>query len=314
MGGVEKEYSGFPNFNVPDEIVTNLQQMGVDLQLLANNHMYDNGRSGFFRTISVCRQAGVNYTGVRGNEADPMYLIQDINGIRVGIMNYTYETGTDSKRKSLNDNPVEEDVEMLINSYREDDMESFYSEIEQLCREMDVQGAEFVILYIHWGNEYELEPNATQKAIAERLCEIGIDAVIGSHPHVVQPAEVLVSSDGTHKMFCAYSLGNHLSNQRRERISSRPNGHTEDGMMLKLTISRTAGEVSITGIEAIATYVYKTTMPEYYVIPVYQVEGIEEQTGLAGIRTSIQASYDRTWNIIGSSIEDARWELGITGE
>ncbi len=314
LGGDEKEYSGFPNFNAPDEIVANLHSMGVDLQLLANNHIYDNGEKGFFRTISVFQKAGIAYTGVRGNEADSKYVIQDNNGIRIGVINYTYEAESQDGKKSLNGNLVNENVGMLINSYDENQLEAFYSEIAQIKQEMYDQGVEFIIAYLHWGNEYELEPNASQKSIAAGLCDMGIDAIIGAHPHVVQPVDVLVSSDGTHKMFCAYSLGNHLSNQRREKISSRPNGHTEDGLFLNLRISRIDGVVSITDVEAVPTYVYKSAIPEFYVIPIYQVEGIEEQTGLNGIHTAIQASYDRTMNILGSSIEDAKWELGIINE
>lgn len=314
LGGDEKPYSGFPNFNAPDEISRDLQTMGVDLQLLANNHIYDNGKDGFLRTISVLQQYGISYTGARGNEQDSRYAIKDINGIRIGMINYTYEVPNEGDRKSLNGNLVDKSVENLVNSYEESDIEIFYEEIAQIQREMYIQGVEFVILYMHWGNEYELDANASQKAIAARLCDMGIDAVIGGHPHVVQPIDVLISTDGTHKMFCAYSLGNHLSNQRREQISSRPNGHTEDGLFLSLTISRINGNVSITGIEAVPTYVYKTSAPKYYVIPIYSVDGIETQTGLQGIKTEIQASYDRTMNILGTSLDDAKWELGIVME
>lgn len=314
LGGDKVPYSGFPNFNAPDEIATNLRDMGVDLQLLANNHIYDNGEKGYFRTISVMQQAGIAYTGARGNEADPRYIVKDVNGIRIGVINYTYEAEHEGKGKSLNGNIVSETVGELINSYESGNLELFYSEIEMIQREMYVQGVEFIVLYMHWGNEYELEPNAEQKAIAARLCEMKIDAVIGAHPHVVQPMDVLVSTDGSHKMFCAYSLGNHFSNQRREKISSRPNGHTEDGLFLKLTISRIAGNVSISGIEAIPTYVHKNAVPKYYVIPIYQVEGIEQQTGITGIQAEIQASYDRTMNILGNGVEDAKWDLGIIME
>lgn len=314
LGGTDKPYSGFPNFNAPDEIVTNLRDAGVDMQLLANNHIYDNAKDGFLRTISVLNQNGIEYTGARTSEQDLPYLLKDINGIRVGIINYTYEMEHEGERKSINGNIMDKSVESLLNSFEVSEAELFYSELARLQTQMREQGAEFIILYIHWGNEYELEPNETQKEMAARFCEMGIDAVIGGHPHVVQPMDVLLSSDGTHKMFCAYSLGNHLSNQRREQISSRPNGHTEDGLILNLTISRVNGQVSITGLEAIPTYVYKSSQPKYYVIPIYQVEGIEEQTGLKGIRASVQASYERTMKILGNGVEDAKRELGIVME
>ena len=286
----------------------------MDLQLLANNHIYDNGKAGFLRTIEVLQQAGVTYTGARASEQESQYLLADINGIQVGILNYTYEVEHEGERKSVNGNIMETSVENNLNSFELSDIESFYEEVGQLRTELYAKGAEFILMYIHWGNEYELQQNSTQETIAQRLCDIGIDAVIGGHPHVVQPVDVLVSSDGAHKMFCAYSLGNHLSNQRREKISSRPNGHTEDGLMITLTLARTSGQVSISGIEAVPTYVYKTNQPRYYVIPIYQVEGIEEQTGLQGIQPVIQSSYERTMNVLGTSLEDARRALGIAVE
>lgn len=311
LAGLEKGYSGFPRFNAPDEIATNLRDAGVDLQLLANNHIYDNGKTGFLRTISVMEQAGISYTGIRGKKNDARYILADVNGIRLGIVNYTYETEQEGDRTSLNGHLVDKSVEPLLNSFELSDLDTFYRELSNVQGEMYMQGAEFIILYIHWGNEYELEPNKVQKEMAQHFCDMGINAVIGSHPHVVQSLDVYTSTDGTRKMFCAYSLGNHLSNQRRERISSRPNGHTEDGLMLKLSISRIGGNTSITGVEAIPTYVLKNSVPNFYIIPIYQVQTIEEQTGMSGIMPTIQASYDRTMKILGNSLEDVRRELGI---
>lgn len=314
LGGGDKPYSGFPNFNAPDEIVSNLLDLGVDLQLLANNHIYDSGEKGFFRTMSVQQQKGAAYTGIRASESDRRYLIRDLNGICVGIVNYTYEMETDGGRKTLNGNVMSRNVENLLNSYKVSDLDSFYEELGRIQQEMYAQGAEFIIAYMHWGNEYQFEPNETQKSMAQRMCDMGIDVIIGGHPHVIQPMDVLVSADGSHKTFCAYSLGNHFTNQRRERISSRPNGHTEDGLAVKLTISRINGIVSVSNIEAIPTYVYKNNIPHYYVIPIYNVADVEEQTGLQGIQPVIQASYDRTAKILGDCVEEAKRKLSIPME
>lgn len=311
LAGLKKGYSGFPSFNAPDEIAANLRDAGVDLQLLANNHIYDNGKEGFLRTISVMQEEGISYTGIRASENDACYVLADINGIRLGIVNYTYETEQDENRKSINGHLMDKSVEPLLNSFKLSNLDQFYLELARIQSEMYLQGAEFIILYIHWGNEYEFEPNKVQKEMAQHFCDMGINAVIGSHTHVVQPLDVYTSTDGTRKMFCAYSLGNHLSNQRRERISTRPNGHTEDGLMLKLTISRINGNISITSVDAIPTYVLKNSVPNFYIIPIYQLETIEEQTGMSGIMPTIQASYDRTMKILGDSVEDVRRELGI---
>lgn len=314
LGGDAQPYSGFPRYNVPDEIVSDLKGAGVDLYLLAHNHIYDNGKEGFLRTISVMQQMEAAYTGIRAREEEPAYMIRDLNGIRVGIVNYTYEMESDSERKQINGNVMDKSVESLLNSYKGSDLESFYQEIAQIYQEMRKQGVEFIIAYMHWGNGYELLPNDMQKAIAQKLCNLGTDAVMGTHPHVVQPMDVLTSEDGSHKMLCVYSLGNHWTDQRRENISSRPNGHTEDGLMVNLTVSRKEGIVSITGIEAVPTYVYKNEVPQYYVIPIYNPAETEAQTGLSGIQTEIQTSYDRTVKILGSCVENAKRELGIPME
>lgn len=311
LGGPDKPFSGFPNFNSPDEITSDLLEMGVDLQLLANNHIYDNGKDGFIRTLSVLDQRGITYTGARNGEDRPRFLIQELNGIRIGIINYTYEMESGTKGKSVNGNVMDKSVANYLNTFKVSKIEDFYAELEAELQNMRSQGAEFILVYMHWGNEYELTQNKTQEEIAAKLCDMGVDAVIGGHPHVVQPIKVLTSSDGSHKMLCAYSLGNHFSNQRRDQISSRPNGHTEDGLMLNLTISRVGGQVSISNVEAVPTYVYKSNVPKYYVIPIYDPASVEEQTGLNGIQAAIQASYERTQKILGNGVEDAKRELGI---
>ena len=82
-----------------------------------------------------------------------------------------------------------------------------YSELEQITADMKKDGAEAYIAYMHWGNEFQLQQTTTQQEIAQKLCDLGYDAIIGGHPHVIQPTAVLQSADG-HKAFCIYSTGN----------------------------------------------------------------------------------------------------------
>ena len=87
-----------------------------------------------------------------------------------------------------------------------------------------------IVFYIHWGEEYQLSANTWQKSIAQKLSNLGVDIIIGSHPHVVQPIELIHSEDGENTTVCLYSTGNAVSNQRQEIMDSCPSGHTEDGL------------------------------------------------------------------------------------
>lgn len=305
-------YSGYPMFKSPDSLADSLYTSGADLMLLANNHIYDSGVKGFLRTSEILSDKGILYTGARHSDEEKKYLIQDIEGIKVGFINYTYETPRSDNLKGINGNPMDSSVASYLNSFDPNDRNSFYEEISQLIASMKLEGAEYIISYLHWGNEYQLEETSWQREIAQRLCDMGVDAIIGGHPHVVQPVDVFTSSDGSHKMFCAFSLGNQLSNQRREMMNLST-GHTEDGLIVNLQITKDEkGEVSLTGAEYIPTWVHKNSKgPTYYIIPLDNLQALEEITGIKGIEEKGQASSDRTYSIIGEGIEKVRAAYGF---
>ena len=95
--------------------------------------------------------------------------------------------------------------------------------------------AEVVIFYMHWGDEYELEPNGTQEKIAKFLANNNVDIVFATHPHSLQPIDIVKSEDGLHETSVIYSMGNFLSSQRTERIQ---NPYTEDGVIVFVNISK----------------------------------------------------------------------------
>ena len=102
---------------------------------------------------------------------------------------------------------------------------------------------------MHWGNEFQLQQTTTQQEIAQKLCDLGYNAIIGGHPHVIQPAAVLTGSNGN-KTFCIYSTGNMVSNQRREYMSASPNGYTEDAIFVYTTFERdNDGNVKLTKVD-----------------------------------------------------------------
>ena len=115
----------------------------------------------------------------------------------------------------------------IINCFRHSDPEPFYAELENQIAQMRQQGAEAIVLYIHWGQEYKLQPNASQQAMAQRICDLGVDVIIGGHPHVVEPIELLESTvDPNHRTVCLYSMGNAVSNQRLGLLKSISTAHT----------------------------------------------------------------------------------------
>ena len=121
---------------------------------------------------------------------------------------------------------------------------------------MKKKGADIIAVYVHWGEEYQLTQNAKQKEIAQGLCDLGVDVIIGGHPHVVQPMDLLTSTDGKHKTVCVYSMGNFLSNQRRNLMGLKT-GHTEDGLIFEMTFSKYSdGTVMFDSVDAIPTWVH----------------------------------------------------------
>ncbi len=307
FAGKDRGYSGYPLFNSPDSLPDALHKQGVDLFLLANNHIYDMGKSGFLRTSQILEEKGYDYTGAYNKDTDKRYIIKDIDGIKVGFINYTYET-SGAGAKSINGNPMDASVAAYLNSFDPRDLDGFYEEMQRQVAMMRVAGAQFIIFYPHWGEEYKLEAYGYTKDMAQKVCNLGVDAIIGGHPHVVEPIDVLTSKDGSHKTFVAYSMGNHISNQRREMISSMPSGHTEDGIMVSLKLTgKPLGAVKLTGVEVTPTWVYKKGQqePTYYVIPLNDLDNVEKTTGL-DISGDCKASYSRTDKIISKGLKKVK--------
>ena len=257
LGGTNgRSYTGFPRFNSPDSIVDALKGAGVDCLLTANNHTFDTNGSGVLRTIDIIEKAGLDYTGTRKTTDDLQYFTKKISDIKFGFACYTYETPTSEGRKALNGLLVDTTTAPLINSFNPAKPQAFYDELESNIKAMKKKGAEVIVVYVHWGEEYQLAQNTKQQEIAQAICDLGADVIIGGHPHVVQPIDLITSTDGTHKTVCVYSMGNFLSNQRRNLMGLKT-GHTEDGLIFEMTFSKYSdGTVVFDSIDAIPTWVH----------------------------------------------------------
>lgn len=298
-------FTGYPNFRTPPALATALKAVGVDMTLLANNHIYDNGDDGLQSTIQYVTENDLLYTGIRQNTDEKPYQIQDINGIKVGMINYVYETPTSTASKAINAIPVSDASAPLINSFYSGDLDSFYTEIDGYLKEMREAGAEFTIAYMHWGVEYDTSGTDEQRQMAQKLCDLGLDALIGSHPHVIQPVDVLTSADGENEMLVAYAIGNQVSNQRTEYMDGLTYGYSEDGYMVRLTLHRsTDGAVTIDNAGFIPIWLYHSTNGggEYYILPLDEPDTLASTTGLS-LGSDVTDSLDRTNGIIANGVE-----------
>lgn len=309
LGGTEAgKYRGYPTFNCPDSIAEAAKGAGFDMLLTANNHAYDTGAGGMRRTQEVLKSLGLDYTGTRLAEGDKNYLVREIGGITFGLVNYTYETPRQNGRKTLNGILLSEQAAPLINSFDYNALDDFYGRIGEDISSMENEGAEAVVVYIHWGDEYKLSPNEYQKKIAQKLCDSGVDLIVGGHPHVVEPVETLRSDISGKQTLCVYSLGNAVSNQRRERMNLKT-GHTEDGLLFYTTFTKSPdGKVALTRAEAVPVWVRMTQQAagkQYTMMPLPR----EQEAGAFGSSADkatlgrMKESFDRTGGLIFTGID-----------
>ena len=305
-------YSGYPNFNCPDQIIDGMKDAGFDLVLTANNHSYDTRTVGLTRTPEIIADRGLDFLGTQMDAEEPDYLLVERGGITLGLMCYTYEDNSDPNIKAPNGHTMKEADAPLINTFNYSELATFYAEIRENMAEMKDLGAEATVLFIHWGQEYHTEHNSTQSDMAQKLCDLGIDVIIGGHPHVVQPVELLTGSeDESHKTVCLYSMGNAVSNQRRERMN-KDTGHTEDGVLFSVTFAKYSdGTVILESADLLPTWVFLGTSPvtgdwEYNILPLD--DSVEDWYGALQLTDSMYSkckeSYERTMEIVGSGMAE----------
>lgn len=211
----DRNFTGYPCFCSPDSYADALIEAGFDMLLTANNHTLDRRDRGHERTIRVLDSIGIDHIGTylhADARERTIPFIKNINGFRIGFLNYTYGTNGITL---AGDGVVDYIDRDLIHS--------------DIVSTRDA-GAEIIVTAIHWGVEYQLLPHASQKSLAEFLINEGVDLVIGGHPHVIQPMEIRRSVETGKKALVVYSLGNFISNMRTT--------DTRGGAMLRVTITR----------------------------------------------------------------------------
>ena len=304
-------YSGNPKFNSPDAIVDAAKDAGFQMLLTANNHSLDTGLVGFKRTVQVVREKGLETLGTYLTADEKKWTVVNVNGINLGMVCYTYSDGFNQSGKPVLNFVNELSEDGLLNYFTYNHLPEFYEELGTYVKEMKAAGADATILFIHWGTEYRLSADTNQAAMAQALCDLGIDAIVGGHPHVVEPMDLLTSSqDPSHKTVVLYSLGNAVSNQRKEEIESRPTGETEDGLLYRLTFGKYAdGTVKIDAVDLIPTWVNMNSDSGSRLYPIIPLDPANMDSWQSSCNLtdsqllSAKASLNRTNQIIAASLQ-----------
>ena len=316
FAGESYPYSGYPLFNTPDSLADTMKSAGIDLALTSNNHCYDKGVSGLKRTIDVLKSKNIDFIGTKKTETDRSYLVKKVNGIKIGITNFTYDTSPEVGIKYINGTPIPASSNNLINSFNNDRLNEFYIEAERMIADMKKDGAEAIVFYMHWGpEEYKIEQNSRQETIAQMLCNLGVDVIVGGHPHVIQPVKLLHSEDSQNTSVCIYSTGNAISNQRKEILTiDCPTGHTEDGVLFYYTFDKYSnGDVVLSSVDVIPTWVNKYKGGSGYQYTMYPLETANSGATLgldATASKKASASYERTKAILAAGLTECQTALG----
>lgn len=282
LGGAELGYSSYPQFNSPNEVGDAFLDAGFNLVSLATNHTMDKGERGVLNSVNYWKsKKNVVYSGQWSSwdERNEVH-VYDINGISYAFFSYTTWT---------NGLETPNGKEYLNNVYSDVKAANDISKIRDL---VDV-----VIVAMHWGTEYSLDVSSSQEYIANYLAGLGVDLIIGSHPHVVEPVEYINNG----KTFVIYSLGNFLSAQYGiDRLT---------GLMVEVTIKKVVDvdgtiTVSIESPKAELTYTQTNDYTKYRVYPYSKLNST--------ILPDYMNYYEYYKGIVSSKYQKLEW--GLSGE
>ncbi len=287
--GKEKRYQAYPLFNAPDEVLDAIKYAGFDVLSTINNHALDMKKSGVIRTIEKMDERGLAHVGTYVEKPDTRVLMQDVKGIKIAFLAYT------------------EMLNGLDNWLSAEDLDAMMNKLDRTKIKEDVayakeNGADLIVMIVHWGVEYSRTHSQGQKDWANFMFAEGIDLILGSHPHVIQEAEFKTVDD--RKVYVIYSMGNFISNQRQESLPDDP-VQIEDGVILNIKIKK-YGETGKTTIEDVSytpTWVYRArqegkSVYTYKVLPV--MEYLESDEYPESIKARMRRSYKDTMSKLES--------------
>ncbi len=254
FAGKERGYSNYPRFNTPEQLATNLKDFGIDVVSTANNHCMDTNYTGLVSTLKYLDEAGISHTGTNETEEQQnQILVKDVNGVKIAFLSFTYGTNgiTIPVDKSFAVNLIDEDL--ILRQIK-------------LAKE---QNPDLICVSMHWGIEYQLKQNQEQEKLKDLLFNNGVDIILGSHPHVLQPMknETITLDDGSTKdCFVIYSLGNFMSGQTKE--------NTRSSVILNIDITKSGetGKTKLNKVEYIPIYMYKSPTARVHKYKILDIE------------------------------------------
>ena len=248
-------YMGYPQFSSPATLAAACKNAGIDCLVTANNHAADRGKNGIINTINRLDSLGIPHTGTFLNQAcrdslTPLMIKR--NGASVALLNYTFSTNGITVPQPVIVNMLDKEL------------------IARDVKKAKDKKADIIILFLHWGTEYDTIPSKSQTDLAGYFHTIGVDLVIGSHPHVLQKM-IWNKKDTTVNDLVIYSLGNFVSNQRKPK--------TDGGSMVKVELTRNGNKYHISNAGYYLTWVYTPIVKyrkKFYILPCSEFENRPE--------------------------------------
>jgi poly-gamma-glutamate capsule biosynthesis protein CapA/YwtB (metallophosphatase superfamily) len=246
-------YTGYPRFSSPAELAVSCSSAGIDYLVTANNHAADRGNRGIISTINKLDSLGIPHTGTFLNSAcrdtlSPFMISR--KGFSLALLNYTFST-----------NGIGVPAPVIVNML---DKNLITTDV----RNARNKNADIIILFLHWGTEYDTIPSASQGELAKYFFSLGVDLVIGSHPHVLQKMVWVKNDSAVKDGLVVYSLGNFISNQRKPK--------TDGGSIVRIELTRNEdNSVKISDAGYYLTWVYTPIVKyrkKFYVLPCSQFE------------------------------------------
>jgi poly-gamma-glutamate synthesis protein (capsule biosynthesis protein) len=249
-------YMGYPQFSSPAALASACKNAGIDYLVTANNHAADRGINGITGTIQRLDSIGIPHTGTFLNQAgrDSLYpLMINKAGFSIALLNYTFST-----------NGIKVPEPVIVNMLDKDLITSDVAKAKK-------KNADIIILFLHWGTEYDTVPAKSQTDLAEYFFSVGVDLVIGSHPHVLQKMVWSKNIAGGKDGIAVYSLGNFISNQRKPK--------TDGGSMVRIEFTRKGDSFRISDSGYYLTWVYtpiEKYRKKFFVLPCSEFENKPE--------------------------------------
>jgi poly-gamma-glutamate synthesis protein (capsule biosynthesis protein) len=245
-------YMGYPQFSSPADLAVACKNAGIDYLVTANNHAADRGKQGIISTINKLDSIGIPHTGTFLNSAchdslTPMMIHR--NGASIALLNYTFST-----------NGIKVPEPVIVNIL---DKDLIINDINKAKNKK----ADIIILFLHWGTEYDTIPAKAQADLAEFFQSLGVDMVIGSHPHVLQKMVWHKNAGNVKDGIVVYSLGNFVSNQRKPK--------TDGGSMVRVELTKSDDKYVISNAGYYLTWVYtpiEKYRKKFFILPCSEFE------------------------------------------